>query len=67
MNKSYRRLGTDAAPSYGLRTIVPFLLSLTCLLTPVSGLADAREQAKRIHDRLAGVPATDTVLDAMDQ
>ncbi|MFT4824347.1 MAG: hypothetical protein ACI9J0_002269, partial [Cryomorphaceae bacterium] len=34
----------------------------------ISGLsyADPREQAKRIHDRLTGVPATDAMLDAME-
>ena len=30
-------------------------------------LAGPREQAQRMHDRIAGVPATDTVLDQMTQ
>jgi len=35
------------------------------LLQPSLSAADARTQAKRIHDRLAGVPPTAAVLDAM--
>ncbi len=35
------------------------LMSLTCSASP-------REQAKRIHDRLTGVPASDAMLDAME-
>jgi hypothetical protein len=37
---------------------------LAIVATPAS--ATPREQAKRIHDRLAGVPATDTVLGQME-
>lgn len=36
------------------------------LLVSQASLAGPREQAKRIHDRLAGVPPTATVLDAME-
>ena len=39
-----------------------FLLALS--MTP-STWADARDQAKRIHDRIAGVPPTETTLQAM--
>lgn len=35
------------------------LMSLTCSASP-------REQAKRIHDRLTGVPASNAMLDAME-
>jgi hypothetical protein len=43
------------------------LLVATALLTSTSlALAGARERAQRIHDRLAGVPASDTVLDTME-
>ncbi len=35
------------------------------LLQPQLALADARSQAKRMHDRLAGVPPTAAVLDGM--
>jgi hypothetical protein len=40
-------------------------LCLALLLANYS-LADSREQAKRIHDRLTGVPPTDAMLDAME-
>jgi hypothetical protein len=39
-------------------------LAGTCLL-PAAAFADARSQAKRMHDRLAGVPPTEAVLTAM--
>ncbi|MFE8069808.1 hypothetical protein QQM79_02005 [Marinobacteraceae bacterium S3BR75-40.1] len=41
-----------------------FVLSLL-LAWPLWAAAGEREQAKRIHDRLAGVPPTETVLTAM--
>lgn len=45
-------------------------LLITCLLLYGYTAANAgdleRRQAKRIHDRLAGVPPTETVLDAME-
>ena len=37
-----------------------FLLAGSCLVS-----ADARQQSKRIHDRLTGVPASDAMLDEM--
>lgn len=40
-------------------------LALLVALAPVDALADARSQAKRIHDRLAGVPPTEAVLTSM--
>ncbi len=40
-------------------------LSLSLLISQAS-FAGPREQAKRIHDRLAGVPPTTAVLDAME-
>ena len=45
----------------------PLLMAVLCLGV-ISQLANAgpREQAKRIHDRLAGVPPTNTVLDQME-
>lgn len=36
------------------------------LLLSVNAIADARDQAKRIHDRLTGVPATAAMLDRME-
>jgi hypothetical protein len=41
------------------------LAAVTALLQSPSALADERSQAKRIHDRLAGVPPTPAVLDQM--
>jgi hypothetical protein len=41
------------------------LCALAVLAVPPAALADARSQAKRMHDRLAGVPPTAAVLDAM--
>ncbi|MEH6517035.1 MAG: hypothetical protein V7742_10145 [Halioglobus sp.] len=37
-----------------------------CLAASVPVHAGAREQAKRIHDRLTGVPPSDAMLDAME-
>jgi len=38
---------------------------LLVMLQPLSAAADARTQARRLHDRLAGVPPTAAVLDRM--
>jgi hypothetical protein len=43
---------------------VCFCLAGTALL-PAAAQADARSQAKRMHDRLAGVPPTEAVLTSM--
>lgn len=45
------------------------LVSFIVLVCGLSGAASAgpREQAKQIHDRLAGVPPTDAVLQSMEQ
>ncbi|PKM44418.1 MAG: hypothetical protein CVV05_11780 [Gammaproteobacteria bacterium HGW-Gammaproteobacteria-1] len=58
-----RRL--DAAP---LRTAVTASLAAWLLLLAGSGTAwaGAREQARRMHDRLAGVPPTESVLADME-
>jgi hypothetical protein len=37
-----------------------------CLLVSITTQAGSRDQAKRIHDRLTGVPPTDAMLDAME-
>lgn len=41
------------------------VLASTLALAAVSATAGPREQAKRIHDRLAGVPPSSAVLDSM--
>ena len=43
-----------------------FLVGLVCLTLASPVLAGPREQAKRIHDRLTGVPPTGAVLDLME-
>jgi hypothetical protein len=49
---------------------VPLSSLLTCGLLSIcllgTAFAGPREQAKRIHDRLAGVPPTETVLSSME-
>lgn len=42
------------------------LCALTVLLPVTDADAGPREQAKRIHDRIAGVPPSEAVLDAME-
>ena len=42
------------------------LCVLVSLATAGNTLAGPREQAKRIHDRLTGVPASNAMLDAME-
>ena len=51
-----------AQPSRLTRSLAAISLSF-CALS--SAHADERDQAKRIHDRLAGVPPTETVLETM--
>ncbi|MEM6820301.1 MAG: hypothetical protein AAF578_16105 [Pseudomonadota bacterium] len=41
-------------------------VGLTAVLASASAEAGPREQAKRMHDRLAGVPPTEAVLNAME-
>jgi hypothetical protein len=52
----------------GLRIMVRSI-SITfalCMAVAMHGNAGPREQAKRIHDRLTGVPASNAMLDAME-
>jgi len=42
------------------------LTALLAVILSAPAIAQTREQAKRIYDRLAGVPPTETVLDAME-
>ena len=42
------------------------LLSLVSLLSNTAANAGSREQAKRIHDRIVGVPPSDSVLNSME-
>ena len=45
--------------------ILNLVIALSCFITTSTAYAGSREQAKRIHDRLAGVPPAATVLDSM--
>ena len=49
----------------GIRASVCLLLGVILLCLHASLMAGPREQAKRIHDRLAGIPPSATVLDQM--
>lgn len=49
------------------RPITLLLLALLFVGASCDALAGPREQARRMHDRLAGVPPSEAVLDAMEQ
>ncbi len=51
----------------GLATLRPqwLVLCVVALAVPALAQADARSQAKRMHDRLAGVPPSESVLSTM--
>lgn len=49
----------------GVRASVCMLLGLTLIGLQSSAMAGPREQAKRIHDRLAGIPPSASTLDQM--
>ncbi|MBT8437061.1 MAG: hypothetical protein KJP11_06800 [Gammaproteobacteria bacterium] len=46
-------------------TILGIVIALTCTMATSLSYAGPREQARRIHDRLAGVPPSDAVIDSM--
>ncbi len=58
-----RKLERPKAPKQSYSTLLAF--AATTLILSATASAGPREQAKRIHDRLAGVPASATVLDEM--
>jgi hypothetical protein len=64
------KVGSNAAFAPELMTRGPALLTVLAmaglaLLSLNNAFADERDQAKRMHDRLAGVPPTAAVLDTM--
>ena len=61
-DRMVRRRHRAAAPVARFALLVGAALAM---LQPAVSSADSRTQAKRIHDRLAGVPPTPAVLDAM--
>ena len=52
--------------SIRLRRLAAALLAVTVALLAADAAAGAREQARRLHDRLAGVPPTQAVLAQME-
>ncbi|MBT8435723.1 MAG: hypothetical protein KJN95_13705 [Gammaproteobacteria bacterium] len=46
-------------------TILGIVIALACTMATSLSYAGPREQARRIHDRLAGVPPSDAVIDSM--
>jgi len=53
------------------QTVIMLIIALGCmvglpLVSEAAPVPGARETAKRIHDRIAGIPPSDTVLDAME-
>jgi hypothetical protein len=57
------RAATDGVAM--MRSTLRCLLLASCALASITTHAGSREQAKRLHDRLAGTPPTAAVLDAM--
>ena len=51
--------------SHGTRAAVMTVAAALVALTGTAALADSRTQARRIHDRIAGVPPSAAVLDQM--
>ena len=51
--------------SHGTRATVMSVAAALVALTGTAALADSRTQARRIHDRIAGVPPSAAVLDQM--
>ena len=64
MDSSMNKIQSQRPAMGLLKTGLAIGSLLAIVATPAA--AGPREQAKRIHDRLAGVPATDTVLTQME-
>ena len=47
--------------------IIATCIAVACLVGAPSAFADSRDQAKRMHDRIAGVPPSETTLNDMQQ
>jgi hypothetical protein len=58
---------SNARVAHARRALRPAALVMLLALLPALACADARSQAKRMHDRLAGVPPSETVLTSMAQ
>jgi hypothetical protein len=62
MNETRR---ADSAPRGSNQLLRAILCASTLTLLSANALATSKDQAKRIYDRIAGVPATDAQLTAM--
>lgn len=60
------RSNTVASPRTPIALATAIALGFGTLLSTSLAQADPRDQAKRIHDRIAGVPPSATVLNAME-
>ena len=49
-----------------IKLVTVGLISISLVSTPALSQEGPREYAKRIHDRLAGVPPTDNILNLME-
>lgn len=65
MGKVHNDAGCARGAGLLLKSIIASCMLAVCLGGPAAAFAGAREQAKRIHDRLAGTPPEATVLNAM--
>ena len=65
MNTSVQQRGRDAARSLPVTVPVVACLALVLMLGATLAQAGPREQARRMHDRLTGVPPTEPVLSQM--
>ena len=52
--------------AHGSFALLPAAVILSCLCIATQAAAGPREQAKRIHDRLVGIPPSAAVLDSME-
>lgn len=65
MNVHSLTSGQRSNSPLGKRTLLGAVVFASCSAISVMTTAGEYEQAKRMHDRLVGVPATEPVLDAM--
>ena len=56
---------TGSRSGFAWKRVLKTLVAAAACSATAAALADAREQAIRIHDRIAGVPPTKEVLDRM--
>ena len=57
--------GAVDTPRSGVRVLLWCMIAAMAWLTPLTSQATQRDQAKRIYDRIAGVPPDDATLTNM--